>query len=398
MVTRRAVSEWLAVPWRLDAAVAGLLLVLAEVALQQEARADVDGAGRLLLALLAAAATLPLAWRRRSPLLVFVVVATVLMGTGAVAKGLHLVAPSTQGPAAFIIAGVLAAFSCAAHGGRRAALAGAGVLAAGFAVVPVPELLADKSVDLGLYIALGLFLGIGILFHGREVRVVELEQWARFLEHDRDQQARAAVADERARIARELHDVVAHSVSLMVVQAGSTRHTLPPGAPGDVAEALGVIESSGRQALVELRRLLGILRTEQSPELGPAPGMAEVETLVDQVRLAGLAVRLTVEGERRPLPAGLDLSAYRIVQEALTNSIKHGHPSATDLTVRYRPQALELEVTDDGGPTGPPPDGTGHGLVGMRERVLLYGGTLEAGFCGSGFRVLASLPLSETGS
>lgn len=315
MVTRRALLDGLAVPWRLDAAVAGLLFVIAEVALQQEASSNVDGGGRLLLALIAAAATLPLVWRRRKPLAVFAVVAVVLMGTGPVVKGLHLLPPNTQGPAAFILAGLVAAFSCAAHSGRRAAVTGAGVLAAGFAVVAVPELLAGRSVDLGLYIALGVFLGIGFLFHGREVRVVELEQWARFLEGDRDEQARAAVVDERARIARELHDVVAHSVSLMVVQAGATRHTLPAGRRDDVAEALGIIETSGRQALVELRRLLGILRTEHAPELGPSPGMAEVETLVEQVRNAGLDVRLTVEGERRPLPAGLDLSAYRIVQE-----------------------------------------------------------------------------------
>ena len=398
VITREGLMSWFAVRRRTDAILAVGLLVLAEIALQAEATSSVAPSGRLILAVLAAAATMPLLWRRHAPLLVFAVVLVPLQVTGPIANGLNLVPPATQGPAAFILAGVVAAFSCSAHGGRRAAAAGLGLLTLAFCLVALPKLLAGEGVDLGIYIALGVFVAVGWLFHGRELRVVELEEWGRFLERDREQKARTAAGEERARIARELHDVVAHSVSVMVVQAGAARHTLPDGQDTETREALGVIELAGRQALVELRRLLGILRSaEGNPSLTPAPGMNEVENLVGQMRSAGLPVTLHWDGAPVTLPPGIDLSAYRIVQETLTNALKHGGPSQTDVNVRYCADFLELEMCDHGGRgdrsaragTG------GHGLVGMRERVALYGGTLEAGPTAVGYRVQVRLPLTS---
>jgi signal transduction histidine kinase len=372
------------------------LLVLAEIDLQREANQSASAGGRVLLGLLAAAATLPLAWRRRAPLAVFAAVLVPLQVTGLLVNGLALVPPATQGPVAFIVAGVVAAFSCSAHGGLRSAAVGYGLLTLAFLLVALPKMLAGKSVDLGIYVALGIFLAVGWLFHGREVKVVELQEWARFLDREREEQARVAVAEERARIARELHDVVAHSVSVMVVQAGSARHTLSGEADAATREAFDVIETTGRQALVELRGLLGILRrSDDEASLAPVPGMADVEMLVAQMRDGGLPIQLRFEGNRVSLPPGIDLSAYRIVQEGLTNALKHAHPSHMDLTVRYRSRALELEMTDNGGPAPVGANGSGYGLVGMRERVALYGGTLDAGPSDVGFRVRAWLPLAE---
>ena len=400
-MTRRGLLGWFAVPGRVDAALAAILLVLAEAALAAEANADVRTGGRLLLAVLAAAATLPLMWRRRVPLAAFAAVVVALLATGPIAKGLNLVPASTQGPAAFIVAGVIAAFSCSAYGGRRSAAGGLGLLAVGFCVLALPKLVAGTGVDLGIYIALAIFLAVGWLFHGRQLKVVELEEWGRFLERDGEQQARAAVAAERGRIARELHDVVAHSVSVMVVQAGAARHTLSAEDDPDTLEALVAIETAGRQALVELRRLLGILRrVEDEPSLVPAPRMEDVESLLVQMRRAGLPVRLHVDGNPVALPPGIDLSAYRIVQEALTNALKHAGRSPTDVFVRYREDFVELEMSDTGGPTrwNRDTDSSGHGLVGMRERVALFGGTFEAGPADLGFRVRVRFPLTGTPS
>jgi signal transduction histidine kinase len=205
------------------------------------------------------------------------------------------------------------------------------------------------------------------------------------------------VADERARIARELHDVVAHSVSVMVVQAGAALHTLPAD-DVDTAESLGSIETTGRQALVELRHMLGILRQADDEQgLTPLPGIAQVGVLCEQIREAGLPVDVRVEGQATTLPPGLDLAAYRIVQEALTNTLKHAGAAHACVTIRYGAHSLELEITDDGQPGASTVDGAGHGLVGMRERVALYGGVLDAGRSAEGgFGVRARLPLNAS--
>ncbi|HVU78971.1 MAG TPA: histidine kinase [Gaiellaceae bacterium] len=224
----------------------------------------------------------------------------------------------------------------------------------------------------------------------------------------RSSQARTAIAradeleaerervleEERARIARELHDVIAHSVSVMIVQAGAARLTLN-GEAHRATESLLSVERAGRQALDEMRRLLGMLRQGNvEPQLTPQPGLGDLQQLVDQVRAAGLPVELEVEGTPVPLAPGVDLSAYRIAQEALTNTIKHAQARSARLRLRYEADAVAIEVTDDG--RGGAVSGTGHGLVGMRERVELYRGTFEAGAHGEGgFRVHARLPVGH---
>jgi signal transduction histidine kinase len=228
--------------------------------------------------------------------------------------------------------------------------------------------------------------------HRRE-REQLLEEKAVILERDREQEMRQAVEDERARIARELHDVVAHSISVMVLQARGGRRVLDSD-PADARDAFAVIEWTGQQALDEMRRLVGMLRSgDETLPLAPQPSLRELGTLVEQVRAAGLPVQLTIEGERRDLPPGVDLSAFRIVQEALTNALKHAGPASAQVVLRYRADDLEVEISDDGRGTGVGPS-SGYGLVGMRERVSVYGGELQAGSRpGGGYALRVRLPL-----
>jgi signal transduction histidine kinase len=231
---------------------------------------------------------------------------------------------------------------------------------------------------------------------GRELRADALAARAELLEREHELRAHEAVAEERARIARELHDLVAHNVSVMVVQAGAERHALGPD-QASTREVLTSIEQAGRQALVEARRLLGMLRRkDDGSELEPQPSLEHIDVLVEQIERAGLPVTLAVEGERAPLPAGVDLCAYRIVQEGLTNALKHAGPARAEVVLRYAPHALDVEVRDDGrGRAHVNGDGAGHGLIGMRERVALYGGALETGARdGGGFAIQAHLPLA----
>ena len=225
-------------------------------------------------------------------------------------------------------------------------------------------------------------------------RVVgDRERRARMAERERDLVAREAVVEERARIARELHDVIAHNVSMMVVQAGAERRVLDD-EQASTREVLETVEQIGRGALTEMRRLVGMLRTDAPDSLSPQPGLDDVPALVTQIREAGLPVELSIEGERRALPAGIELSAYRIVQEALTNTLKHAGGAHAEVHVCYGSDTLELEILDDG-PGGPArASGGGHGLVGMRERVALYGGRLDAGPQDEGgFSVHVLLPM-----
>ncbi|MFE7129604.1 sensor histidine kinase [Streptomyces sp. NPDC057638] len=237
----------------------------------------------------------------------------------------------------------------------------------------------------------------------RRAYFAQLEERAMRLEKEREAQSKVAVAAERARIARELHDVVAHNVSVMVVQADGAAYVLDA-APDQAKQALSTISTTGRQALAEMRRLLGVLRTGDDPESGeyvPQPDVGQIEELVEQVRKAGLTVDFKIEGTPRPLPSGVELTAYRIVQEALTNTRKHGGPEVgASVRLVYFDDGLGLLVEDDG--RGAPrdvyedggADGQGHGLIGMRERVGMVGGTLDAGpRPGGGFRISALLPL-----
>ena len=226
-------------------------------------------------------------------------------------------------------------------------------------------------------------------------RVVgDRERRAQIAERERDVAAREAVVEERARIARELHDVIAHHVSMIVLQAGAERSVLDE-SNASTREVLETVEETGRSALTEMRRLLGMLRDDQSDPLTPQPGLDDVATLVGQLREAGLPVDLTIEGDRRDLPVGIELSGYRIVQEALTNALKHAGTARARVSVRYGPDSLELEIADDGGIDGAARvPGGGHGLVGMRERVALYGGRFQAArIPGGGFVVKAALPI-----
>ncbi|MFD5328764.1 sensor histidine kinase [Streptomyces sp. NPDC127092] len=244
---------------------------------------------------------------------------------------------------------------------------------------------------------------LGDSLRTRRAYFAQLEERASRLEKEREAQAKVAVAAERARIARELHDVVAHNVSVMVVQADGAAYVMDS-SPETAKQALETISSTGRQALAEMRRLLGILRTGEHQEAGeyvPQPDVRQIEDLVEQVRGAGLAVDFKIEGTPRPLPSGVELTAYRIVQEALTNTRKHGGPDAgASVRLVYFDDGLGLLVEDDG--RGAPQemyedggaDGRGHGLIGMRERVGMVGGTLDAGpRPGGGFRISALLPL-----
>jgi signal transduction histidine kinase len=222
----------------------------------------------------------------------------------------------------------------------------------------------------------------------------EAKERAARAEREREQQARTAVAEERARIARELHDVVGHSVSVMTVQASGVRRLLRPEQERE-REALLVVERTGREALAEMRRMVGVLRRpEEAPALAPQPSLDHLSRLVEQAREAGLPVELRIEGEAIQLPAGVDLTAYRLVQEGLTNVVKHAQATRAEVLVNYGDDYLEVTVNDDGQGVGNG-DGGGHGLVGMRERVSVYGGELDAGpQTGGGYRLRAKLPLT----
>jgi signal transduction histidine kinase len=252
----------------------------------------------------------------------------------------------------------------------------------------------DEYVSVPTIMAIVWLAGFALSRKLEEVDAVR--QKALRLERDREEGAREAVAEERARLARELHDVVGHSVSVMTVQASAVRRLLLPEQEKE-REALEVVEQTGRQALAEMRRLVGVLRRpEEAPALAPQPSLEHLDKLVAQVRESGLPVELQVEGDVVRLPAGVDLTAYRLVQEGLTNALKHARADQAQVFVRYGDGQIELEVTDDG-TGGGDGSGGGHGLVGMRERVAVYGGQLEAApRPEGGFRLTARLPLEAT--
>jgi signal transduction histidine kinase len=235
----------------------------------------------------------------------------------------------------------------------------------------------------------------GYALRERSEQAAAAEMRATIAEHERDAAARVAVAEERARIARELHDIVAHAVSVMVLQVGAVRHKLPDDLAED-RDALNGVERAGRTALAEMRRLLAAMRSDgESAELTPQPGLERLESLAAEVGRAGLPVRLHVDGEPTPLPRAIELSGYRIVQEALTNALKHARATVADVTLRYQPNELQLEIRDDGIGSATS-DGLGHGLVGIRERVKIYGGEMTAGSAnGGGFVLSTRLPLSS---
>ncbi len=335
------------------------------------------GSDRVVAAVVAFIATASVAVRRRYPTLV-----------GIVVPMLYALELGFWGDPQIMFASV--AYFCALYAlavwttSRRFTL-GVAFLVAGFFISSFGPKGSPKNTALFAVVELAVMVLVRRVVGDRERR-------AQLAERERDLAAREAVVEERARIARELHDAIAHNVSMMVVQAGAERRVLDESS-GATKEVLVTIERIGRGALTEMRRLVGMLRSDVGDPLAPQPGLDDLPTLVEQVRGAGLPVELRVEGDRRELPVGIELSAYRIVQEALTNALKHAGRAQAHVHIRYGQESLELEILDDGGGAQAPLASGGHGLVGMRERVALYGGHLDAGRRPTGgFSVRVLLP------
>ena len=375
-----------------DWALTGLLMAGIAFEVQHPpAGIEVRG-GRAALTVGAMLLVLPLAWRRRAPIAVL----AAMLGWFA-CMVVVIVTNNAGSPLTAILALGIAFYSVGAHTAGRRSMAGfagglAGVIAIDFASGGAFQ---DVGVRPGAWLLLTVAWLVGRELRRRRIEMAELRARAVELEHEREERLRVAAAEERARIARELHDVVAHSVSVMVVQSQAAQRVLHDDVDA-TRDVLQSIETTGRQALTELRRLLGLLREfDGGAALEPQPSLQYLDELLAQVRDAGLAVELKVEGTPAVLPQGVDLSAYRIVQEGLTNTLKHAGADRASVLVRYSSSELEIEISDDGGSAPQPAaNGDGHGLVGMRERVALYGGELRAGRGDhGGYIVRARLPL-----
>ena len=370
----------------------GVPLVLAAVTSAEVATSDGIDAPPPVAVLFALGTTLPLLWRRRAPLLVLVAV----LGSIAIADAGYDIANEASTPFAGCLVAVYASGACT---NRRDGRIAAAIIAA--IIVLMAIAIGEDVVGDAIFIG-GILLsvwGAATVVRSRQELAGALAARTVELEHEREENAKLAVAEERARIARELHDVVAHNLSIMVVQAGAERRALGDERP-QTSEALETIETTGRAAMAEMRRLLGMLRrSDDELALAPQPSLRHLPDLVGQVREAGLPVELRIEGQERALAPGIDLSAYRIVQEALTNALKHAGPARARVTVRYGENELDIEIADDGSGAEAEAATGGHGLVGMRERVALFGGDLAAGRRrGGGYAVRARLPLAGGGA
>jgi signal transduction histidine kinase len=336
------------------------------------------------------AMTIPVVFRRRNPVAAFSI---------AVAAGAVSVAVGHRPSGADLAIPVLL-YTLAAYRPRRVSLAGLAVCLAG-SIVGVGVWTNGLDLYRKIAVALVIFCGtalvawvLGDSMRYRRAYYAALEERAARLEREADAQAQIATAAERARIARELHDVIAHHVSVMVVQADGAGYALDSN-PERTRRALAAISSTGRQTLTEMRRLLGLLRSgDARTELTPQPGLGQLRELVEQARAAGMSVSLTQQGVPHPLPEGAELAAYRVVQESLTNTRKHaGLAAAASITLRYDNDGLVVQVSDNGRGATAEGDGTGHGLAGMRERVEMYGGTVTAGpLPEGGYQVTAQIP------
>jgi signal transduction histidine kinase len=319
-----------------------------------------------------------------------------LLATAAIAAAAAIDPEGIENAATPFFAILLAAWCFGAYNPPRLALVGLGTLLAAttFVSLSFPDFAATDILWIGGFVTAGWLAGFSVRHQAGQTQ--RLRELAARLKEQQEERAEEAVEAERARIARELHDVVAHHVSVMTVQAGAVRRLLTPDQERQ-REALLSVEETGRKALTEMRRLLGVLKEnggDQRAPLAPQPGMATLDTLLGQVREAGLPVEMRTEGRPVELPPGIDLSAYRIVQEALTNALKYAGPARAWVVVRYGDGDLELEIANDGGTDAMEADGGGRGLVGMRERVAVYGGELESGpRPGGGFAVRARLPI-----
>ena len=371
-------------PRQADLALAALLVAfgLAELWL-------VDVGPKTIAVPATAFAALALAFRRVAPLL------TVAAVLGAIAAE-SLLGVSLQRPDAPLLMALVAVYTAGAYLSLRDAVAGLALAIAG-----VGASYAGSSTNghsdfafTSVVVTAGWLVGRGM--HGRVSQTAALAERTQRLEQEAEAERAAAIVEERRRIARDLHDVIAHSVSVMVVQAGAAEDLFERD-PAGVLEPIRAVQETGRGALVEISRLLGLLR-EDGAELGlaPQPRLDELPELVEQTQAAGLPVELRIEGTPHPLPLGVDLSVYRIAQEALTNVRKHSAGARAEVVLRYGADAVELLVENDGG-TATNGHRGGHGLIGMRERVAVFGGTLDAGpQPNGGFRVSARLPLRPT--
>ena len=371
-------------------ALSALLALETADELVRSAGSQVDGlTGRLWLdAALAFALTMSLVWRRRAAVLVLAIGLAGLLVSG---QSLE------DQPEAWALALLVAIYSAGAGvGGSLGALGGVMVVAVmAVAVAREPGGVQGPGDVTVLLLLLGGPWAAGTAMRLRHGRERALEQRTVVLEQDQEATARAAVTAERARIARELHDVVAHALSVMVLQARGGRRSQVAD-PGAAREAFDTIDSTGTEALAEMRRLVGALRTDdEGPTLSPQPSLRDLDALVAQVREAGLAVDVSIEGTPIDLPPGVDLAAYRILQEALTNCLRHARSATASVLVRYGDEDIDLLVTDTGhGAEADHAGSGGHGVIGMRERVAMYGGSIEIGPRESGgFAVRAQLPL-----
>ena len=342
------------------------------------------------MAVLLVLTTAPLVLRRRWPTAVMIVVvaASIAAGHG----GIRLLLGS-------ILALLIATYAVGDVASPLGRALGAGCCA-GVALVGLGRWLAEPESEASVILVIGLAMAtalmVGYHVRARRAYLAEVEARADRLEREREQAEELAAEQERARIARELHDVVAHHVSAIAIQAGSAR-AVRARDPTAAAEALAPIEASARQALTELSRLLGVLRRGDTAPRQPEPGLDQLDRLLSEARGAGHPVDLVISGRRRPLPSGVELSAYRIVQEAMTNVRKHARGAPVEITLRFAEAELAIDIVDGGGvAVAPGPSGAGHGLIGMRERVAVFGGRLDAGPTpGGGFRVSALLPVEH---
>ncbi len=373
----------------------GLLVLVLTVFAQLDLRFNLDNSTRygpgFAAAAATAAATSVLALRRRAPLLALCAVVTAVAGPELLAR-LTITLWGDYVPL------LIAMYSVARHARFTAALAGAGVTAAGLLVVglrvPAVGTAANIPFDVVPFTAA---LVAGRVVRRRHDRHAEAADRARRLESERDETIRAAVTDERNRIARELHDIVAHCVSVMVIQAWAAEDLLDR-EPEQARVPLRSVQETGRQAVAELGRMLGLLRGERADlALAPQPGTAQLRELAEHMNQIGLPVTFQVEGTPRPLSPGAELTIYRVAQEALTNTLKHAGTAAARVTLRYGEHAVEISILDQGQGSGGNPH-VGHGLIGMRERVSIYGGSIQAGdLPEGGFAVRAVLPADEAG-
>jgi signal transduction histidine kinase len=382
----RAAASLRRYPLAVDAA---LVILLALIAIPRHGNQEGGDQSGWTWVLFAVALVVPLVWRRKAPTIVFTIISAVA-----------LVQWASHQLSAADVALLVAFYTVAAYEPRRNILAAAAVLE--FGAVLAAARFAPPGTGLWVWILIsGMITAAGVIGYNirtRRAYFAALEDRAIRAEHDRDQQAKLAAAAERARIAREMHDVVAHNIAVMIALADGAAYTTASN-PAQATAIMGQVSGTGRSALAEMRRLLGVMRdTGQDADHAPQPTIADLDELLTAVRSAGLAARLVFTGQPFPLPPSAQLAVYRIVQEALTNTLKHARATTTDVRLRYLGEAVDLEIVDNGhGPDNGLPDGVvgGHGITGMRERAAVFGGDILAGpRPGGGWQVHTTLHIT----